>query len=412
MQFDTPMQNYDAQAGDIGTKAASQLAQGADEVYARLRDDDKKDSIKESNEKTKPEDVAGFINPAVPMLIPPQNNAADITAIDQGKNQGVRQAGATGSGAASGTAYSTQLNDAVEGTMRSVLDNWQAATAKFVASSKASNIQEENNYQNKVSERWAQDVYQLGTAQAPHSTVVSAIMGAGLTGVMAGHKIDPTDPQHISFSLNQDGIQAATPMIPSDMRAELGLLGALLMTPAQYQATALTIGKTNKTSQQPVDQQFARNYGARVVKMVNDQGFNSWLKTIIQAKAPGNGQLSQQQMGEWTANFKLGMLMSAYAMSYKAAYGGVTGAEVAGQVKNLDLAKAGGDAPLMDAIRQQLQSMPPAQQTAALSRITNWLNRPETTQKIDSLMDPMKVFQGISGPGDGVQERKATDQPV
>ncbi len=135
------------------------------------------------------------------------------------------------------------------------------------------------------------------------------------------------------------------------------LTRGIIDDPSSYQATALTIGKPEQAQGQQMTQQFARNYGDRMLNMVNDKGFTGWLQTIIQAKAPGDSPVSKEQLGEWTAALKLGMLMSAYAVDYKATYGGVSGKEVLGEMKNLSLEDAGGRAPLLDAVRTQFAAL-------------------------------------------------------
>ncbi len=403
------MKGYDAGFSSLGADVAAKLGQGADEVYARLREDDHHDVITKSNEQTKPENVAGFINPAVPLLAPPQINAADISGLDQAKTAAISSAHSSHSTAASGSSFSLQANDQLEGTMRGVLDSWQESTAKYVKASKEHNEESKVQQEKLDSQRWVQDVYNLGQVQAPHSTAASAVMAAGLTGVMAGNKIDPSDPQHLVFNANQNGIQAATPMIPSDMRAELGLLGALLMTPAGFQATALTIGKSEQTQGQQVSKDFAHNYGDRMLNMVNDKGFTGWLQTIIQAKAPGDSPVSKEQLGEWTAGFKLGMLMSAYAVDYKAQYGGVSGKEVLGEMKNLSLLDAGARAPLLDAIRQQYAALSPGMQKLVEERLGNWL---DSSPKLDALMDPIKIYSALSAEGQATQQARGTHTPI
>ncbi len=174
------MKGYDAGFSSLGADTAAKLGEGADEVYARLREEDRHDVISKSNTEIKPEDVAGFINPAVPLLTPPQINAAEVSGLDQAKTAAVSNAHSSHSTAASGSNFSLQSDEQLEGTMRGVLDSWQESTAKYVQASKEHNAEAKVQQEKLDSQRWMQDVYQLGQVQAPHTTVASAVMAAGM----------------------------------------------------------------------------------------------------------------------------------------------------------------------------------------------------------------------------------------
>lgn len=394
------LQSFNSQMGQVGADATKKLAEGADEVYARLRDQEHQDTLEQA-----PNDAAlaqaGMLAMGAPQLpIPTQGTGKS--------SNGVEGLGSTGSNP------SIAENPQYQQTMGTMLDSMVEAAHKFVEASKAANkkaAESENlNHVQTMANAAKKDLVKQEMGLPPGffnpQTVTAWTMAAA--GLTVKGPVDPSDPMFAGISSTKDSIDAATPMIPSDMRAELGQLGALLAGAAALQANALTIGKADKGADQQLNKDFAGNYADRLLKMINDKGFDGMLDTIVHAKAPGEGRLSPEQVQAYKDELKLGLLVSAFAMGYKADMGGMSGKEVMAQIDSQSYETAGRMAPVLDAIRQLFEKLPPGQEELVKERISNFL---DSNPKLDSLMDPVKVFKGMNA-GKEVEQQQGTRLPA
>lgn len=298
--------------------------------------------------------------------------------------------------------------------MGAVLDAWVDGAQKAAQASQDKNkqamIDQMRHHAEQLSEEVQRDIRRQEQGLPPgfFNLMAMAPLMIVLGAVMPYGKVDPTDPGQLGVQALQDNVTAALQMIPSDMRAELGYLGAWLAAAAAFQANVvITVGGGNQNEQQ-LTLSFAKSYGERILALVQDKNFDSYLDTIVYAKAPGEGLVTAQQAQAYKAALKLGLLVSAFALIYKAEHNGMSGQEVMGRILNQRLEDAGASAPLLDAIRQQLSALPNDQQQQVISRLTAFLNSKPPT---DALMDPVKVFQGLTQ-ANQVNSQQATQTSI
>ncbi len=379
----TDPHSFDGDIGKIGTDAVKGLTEGAAEVIQRGRQEEK-DSIQRGDVST--QDLTGYMNALLQMLPPPGGQPA---------------AGVSGQSAGKVTGADVMANfhkdqyELMVALTRSALDSLVESTAKAVEASKEHGKKLDALAIAEDFERLFALIRHEGTqgVLTPHSVTAAAVIMAGFLSVAATGRVDPSDPFQKSAVTIQEMVNTGLQMVPSDMRAELGLLGAWMAGPMLFQALALTVAGTEGTApKQDITQDFATNYAGRLLKLMSDDGFNGLLKTIIQARAPGEGIIPDQQMNAYMAAFKLGLLMSAFAMFYKAETGGLSGTEVLQQIASQSYEEAGRKAPLLDAIRQQLSALSPEEREKVLLQFADFL---DSKPDVDSLMDPLKVFLSV-----------------
>lgn len=391
------LQKFNGQIGQVGVDTTKELADGAAEVYERVRQEDK-DTIQKGTDVSA-QNLTGYAPPPVPLLPPPNGQAVGAGGTLSQSTDALTPAEVM-------AKFKKDQYEVMVALTRSALDNMVESTAKAVEASKEHGKQLDALALKADFERMYAMIRHEGTqgVLTPHSMAASAALMAGF--VTGTGKADPSDPFHKSANTIQEMANTGMQMVPSDMRAELGLLGAWMAGPMLFQALALTVtGTQGATPKQDVTGEFATHYAGRLLKLMNDEGFNGLLKTIIQARAPGEGPVTDQQMNSYMASFKLGLLMSAFAMSYKAEKGGLSGTEVLQQIGSQSLEEAGRNAPLLDAIRQQLGQLTPQEREATLLRFGDFLDtKPDT----DAMMDPLKVFLSVGADSQQVANQRPT----
>ena len=286
----------------------------------------------------------------------------------------------------------------MEGNMQElaidVLDAWVEAEGK-----RADRQREEDRVLTKEAFEEYFDKVRTTTPESylnTHTVQAAFVITAGLTSMVAGSEV-LSDQNKVAFDSVQNSINEAAQMVPSDMRAELGLIGAMFANTATFQAALLTVGGSDQAEGQQLNQQFAEKYAQRLLKMVNDPEFDKLINTVILARAPGEGALSDAQMNEWKGMLKLGMMVSGLALFYKAETGGMSGAEVAAMLKNPDLANAGSKAPLLAEVIKQLEALSPAARQATIEGIMAFI---DSQPKVEAMMDPLRVMEGLTSGSD------------
>ncbi len=381
---DMDAQSFDFGYQDIGTDAVKGLSEGADEVYGRLRQMET-DTVSQSDES---KDAIVPISSALPLLVQPFTTTAEFDNWAKHAMKSGRVDGAGGS-----TDYQKWAEESLGANFKAVaigvLDDWVEAEGKRADAqreeSKKLDIEAYAEYMDQIKMTSTGDFLNTHTLQA------AFIVGAGLTSMIGGTQA-LTDANKVAFDAIQNSINHVGQMIPSDMRAELGLLGAMFANAATFQATMLTVGGSENAEGRSMARQFAANYADRVIKMTTDEKFEGLLKTAIQANAPGEGRISEGKMQEHLSQAKIGLLMTGLALFYKEEMGGMSGAEVASLVRDADLAHAGAKAPLIDGIRQNLERLSPEAQVKVLEGIMAYI---DSKPKVESMMDPMQVLANL-----------------
>jgi hypothetical protein len=186
--------------------------------------------------------------------------------------------------------------------------------------------------------------------------------------------------------------QAVVPVM-GDMRAELGLIGALYASGLQYFTVAQIAAEGG--AKKPNELEFAKGYAENVVKLIGDASFNAYVMALVTQGTAKGESLSDERVKELAAMVKLVLLASALAMLYKAEAGKMTSLEFAAMI-NGEIQFAQGDirAILIALIRDQLQLLSPSIRARIWTSLLEYF---DSDPKIEALGDPAKVFAGIYG---------------
>lgn len=362
--------DMDVNLSGVAVKATQSLSDGASEVYARLRASEK-DEMSQSETTL----VAAYMATMnAPPLPPP-----DIYAKDSATTE---------------ISGETSIKSALLAIGAQVAERWSESVAEA--------SRERREYENSPLQRANEDYrHQLNTADNPkaysdaHTVAATMIIGTAYTGFLAGN-IDVGSQSSISYNVIADSAQQMVALVPGDMRAELGLIGALFANGAAYQATWITVGEAEKTQGRGLNLEFAKNYASRLIKLCNDDQFTSYLTAIIINHLEGTERPSPETIQQWVNIAKIGMLLSALALFYQLETGGQSGAEVVAMLKPDAQALAASDprSGLIKMIQSYLKTLDPATAEKALENIMGFL---DSNKSVKSLTDPVTVLQGALG---------------
>lgn len=184
-----------------------------------------------------------------------------------------------------------------------------------------------------------------------------------------------------------------TPPIMGDMRAELGLIGAIFAAGIQYFTVAQGIAAGGKGGSSK-DAAFAKGYAENILGLMRSAGFNAYLLAIVTQSVPNGKTLDPQRAQELVAMVKIILLSSALAMLYQVEAGKMTGIEFGGMLNgNIKLEAGELKAHLASQIKGNLKLLSPKDQENVLNLLMEYF---DGDPSIDSLADPSKVFAGIS----------------
>lgn len=180
-----------------------------------------------------------------------------------------------------------------------------------------------------------------------------------------------------------------------DMRAELGLIGAIYAAGIQYFTLAQIASESVGKNARPKDGEFAKGYAENVVKLIGDPQFNAYLLAIVARGVPQGESLVKERLREQCAMVKVVLLSSALAMLYKSEAGKMTSLEFAAMLKG-EIKFQDGDirATLVALIRENLDEISPALKEVILGALLEYF---DSDPAIEALGDPAKVFAGIYG---------------
>lgn len=190
---------------------------------------------------------------------------------------------------------------------------------------------------------------------------------------------------------------AMAPFVASDMRAELGLLGAFYATMAQMQVAVLQPAIEKMAKDAAVKgtgkELAAKSYAILIGKEVMSPSFSLFLEHIVMAKLQGS--MSPQDKEVLGAKVKIVLLMTALALLYKTETGKVTAEEVAGLLKGeVSLEKGDMRAMLAALIKGHIAMLPENQRTSILNALLEYV---DSDPAVDDLLNPAEVFRGILG---------------
>lgn len=351
-------QDFAREYGEIGTKAIKNMAESNSQLYQNLRKQEIKDSIERANQTPDATRLSGMILSPIPLLIPP-GREGDDSAVNLSNLPGKNQRGFT------------------EKIAQHILDQMVESAAKAVESSKESS--------KRLDARALREHVDLMHRQIKEGSteIFNAQLISGSMILMAGMGSSTIfiDSFQQGIEAIQNFIESSLPMISADMRAELGYAGSLIAAPLVLQATALCREKKRE--------HFVQNYAERLLALISDKHFNAYIKTVILAKAPGDAPLTEKEMREYEIAFKLALLVSAYALLYRAENGGVTGIEVFADIERQK-------SPLQIAIKNlldMLRAISPQREASLRNEMSEFIC---SNRSIKSLADPLEVFKVVS----------------
>lgn len=183
-------------------------------------------------------------------------------------------------------------------------------------------------------------------------------------------------------------------VIPPDMRAELGLVGAMFGLSAFTSASFPSVASA-QTGQKPDERSLAQNYAKEVLKMVKGSSIDGFLASIFDKK----GTLTEAQVIQQVAIQKVILMSTAVAALYIGVAGGVTGQELQNMINNPQLLNdpkmrfTDEEKELVPLIRKELAKLSPSQRARLEGAIGDYI---DSKPKFESLLDLSKVLQGIS----------------
>lgn len=190
---------------------------------------------------------------------------------------------------------------------------------------------------------------------------------------------------------------ATVPFVASDMRAELGLIGAFYATMAQMQVAVMRPAIEKLAQEQNIKESgkelAAKSYAAVVAKEVLNPSFSLFLEHIVLAKLGAAATLQDKEV--LGAKVKLVLLMTALALLYKTETGKVTAEEVAGLLKG-EIPLETGDLKtvLIALIKGHISLMPQGQREQILNAILEYIGG---DPPVEELLSPSEVFRGLLG---------------
>lgn len=125
----------------------------------------------------------------------------------------------------------------------------------------------------------------------------------------------------------------AAELVPSNMAAELGLIGAMYAAAIFYPALAMTIGAAGGEATKVIDYEFAKNYAEQVINTLLNPAFDSFVIASVKTKSPNAANMTTEQLARMALIVKLSMLITSLSLLYKTETGGLTSQEIAAMLQ-------------------------------------------------------------------------------
>jgi len=200
---------------------------------------------------------------------------------------------------------------------------------------------------------------------------------------------DQVTSNSIGNQLFQDANNQALLMIPSDARAELGLLGAWYMYGTMFSATVGTLGSAASAGQPPLDIDTARQFAGKIIDLTNNPGFNNVILALLAQKTDEGVPLNADQQNRLVSLVKLSLLTTALAVVYKVETGGLTGNELLAMIEGRIEVPAGDiKEKLVNMIKNLFVGLTDSDIEFLKNSIVSFFN---SGTKLDDLLQPMKV---------------------
>jgi len=220
--------------------------------------------------------------------------------------------------------------------------------------------------------------------------------GLGFAGLGAAPQTVSISSPASSLSINPmtEAVQHFGAVMPPDMRAELGLMGALFGLSAMGTA-AFPVVAENKAGHSQSEKTLAQNYADQVLKMVKGTAVDGFLASVFDKK----GTLSEQQITEQVAIQKVILMSTAVAALYIGIAGGITSQELQNLIRNPQLLDnpelkfTDQEKELVPLINKEMSKLTPSQRQRLEQAIGDYI---DSKPKFESLLDLNKVLEGIA----------------
>jgi hypothetical protein len=193
-------------------------------------------------------------------------------------------------------------------------------------------------------------------------------------------------------------IQQVVPMVPSDMRVELGLIGSLFASLLVYQAAAQTINQMGEGKVKK-DAAFAKNFAERIIRLINDPEFQNLIRSVIILRTPEGEPISEERIEQIRAMLNFTLLYIAFAVKYKIETGHLTGKELADMIRDMLEGKIPNDMKendprfaLIKAMKGQIDLIPHKEFKKMLQALQNYYDK---NPNIDEMIRPSDVLQKV-----------------
>lgn len=199
----------------------------------------------------------------------------------------------------------------------------------------------------------------------------SLVITAGFTGYTAG-VTDVVSTNMVSFTPQVDEMSGVfsqqAGLMPGDMRAELSMLGALMVNLAVRYTEIEGMNASKATDPRAA----ASSYADKILKIVNSDQIGTFLMALLVAKGENSQQIPPERAAQLSATVKTILLATALAALYKAAYGGMTPQEFKDLMTGKMAPKTEQETMLVFSLRENLAAMDPAEKESLIDGLANW----------------------------------------
>lgn len=234
------------------------------------------------------------------------------------------------------------------------------------------------------------------TALTAGFVVASTIIGVGALAAPVTDTINQNIPM---INPMHDQWAYISPLVPSNMAAELGLIGALFATGALYRAKLDNLAEAAGTGTKPMKLDDAKQYAEKIIATINSPGFKYFADGALINKMSGSEALTEARKAELLAIVKLVMLSSALALIYKVEAQKNSSQEFLSMIRGDpslgDVIFKAGDirAKLVNEMRKNLASLQdPAERTRILEALGEYMGTDPSEEALSSLHS---VFEGL-----------------
>ncbi|MGK5594208.1 MAG: hypothetical protein ACSNEK_02490 [Parachlamydiaceae bacterium] len=280
-------------------------------------------------------------------------------------------------------------------TIISMLDTWIACVKKMAEESQKADLK---RYIEGISIACSSYHRSVSPSYDPNFATFSVGVVLGAFGVYQAFVNSPLT--QVAVNPVMDITTNAIPAVLGDLRAELGLVGALMIFGFGIQYGTVASQAKSSEGQKFDERVFAKNFAEKVLSVIGSSQFNNYLAAIVSQSADDSEALSEKQQSQSIALAKLVLLASALAALYQAEAGKMTGQEFAAMIRErrrdgddaIQFADGDSKNNFVYLIRGYLSFLDPPQVESFMeSMMTYFDNDPS----ISTLADPAKTFAGL-----------------